>query len=179
MFALSHTMAEFDYEDDDAPARYKVLLYCPFCRSDVNMRFNRLRWCLEHRCTSVDCPWGDSGIPFYIVDDDIYRYLPTVVVGTLDKAASISVQASMRGFVGPPRGQCSVEGHGFTYATRADRKTGCLVPGCRGSRVALEIDDVLFAPSFRLQDELHLLRDSLGAVDAHYEAILDELQIGL
>ena len=27
-----------------------------------------------------------------------------------------------------------------------------------------------------MQDELHLLRDSLGAVDSHYEALLDELQ---
>jgi hypothetical protein len=27
-----------------------------------------------------------------------------------------------------------------------------------------------------MQDELHLLRDSLGAVDAHYEALLDDLQ---
>jgi hypothetical protein len=34
----------------------------------------------------------------------------------------------------------------------------------------------MFAPSFRLQDELHLLRDSLGAVDAHYEAALDSMQ---
>ena len=167
---------DFDYEDDDAPGKYQVLLYCPFCRSDIEMGFSRLRWCLEHRCTSPDCPWRETGLPFYIVDDDIYRYLPTVVVGTLDKAASISAQASMRGFVGAPMGKCSVEGHGYTYATRADRKTGCLVPGCRGTRTELEMDDHLFPPTFRLQDELHLLRDSLGAVDAHYEAILDELQ---
>jgi len=33
-----------------------------------------------------------------------------------------------------------------------------------------------FGPSYRLQDELHLLRDSLGAVDAHYEALFDGLQ---
>jgi len=34
----------------------------------------------------------------------------------------------------------------------------------------------LFPPSFRLQDELHLLRDSLGAVDAHYECAMDGIQ---
>ncbi len=33
-----------------------------------------------------------------------------------------------------------------------------------------------YAPTFRLQDELHLLRDALGAVDAHYEALIDHLQ---
>ena len=38
------------------------------------------------------------------------------------------------------------------------------------------MDPVRFGPSFRLQDELHLLKDSLGAVDAHYEALYDALQ---
>jgi hypothetical protein len=36
-----------------------------------------------------------------------------------------------------------------------------------------------YGPSFRLQDELHLLRDSLGAVDSHYEALYDQLQMAL
>jgi len=34
----------------------------------------------------------------------------------------------------------------------------------------------MYAPTVRMQDELHLLRDSLGAVDSHYEAVLDALQ---
>lgn len=38
------------------------------------------------------------------------------------------------------------------------------------------MDTALYGPSFRLQDELHLLRDSLGAVDSHYEALYDALQ---
>ena len=27
-----------------------------------------------------------------------------------------------------------------------------------------------------MQDELHLLRDSLGSIDSHYESLLDDLQ---
>jgi hypothetical protein len=34
----------------------------------------------------------------------------------------------------------------------------------------------LFPPTIRIQDELHLLRDSLGAIDAHYESLVDDLQ---
>jgi len=34
----------------------------------------------------------------------------------------------------------------------------------------------LYPATFRLQDELHLLRDSLGAVDAHYECAMDGMQ---
>jgi hypothetical protein len=110
------------------------------------------------------------------VDDELYRFLPTIVVGTLDKAASIALQPSMRGLVGAPWGMCSVAGHGFTYATRKIRPHGCLVPDCRGRAVGLPQDKASFPPALRLQDELHLLKDSLGAVDAHYEALFDHLQ---
>ncbi len=168
---------EPDPDDDDMPARYQVLLTCPFCGGlSIEMAFDRLTWRLEHRCMDAECPWPERALPFFIVDDEIYRFLPTVVVGTLDKAASIALQAAMRGLVGPPHGVCSETGHGFTYAPRSSKPNGCLVPGCPGSRQPLAGDPHHFGPRFRLQDELHLLRDSLGAVDAHYESLLDHLQ---
>ncbi|MEI8210952.1 MAG: helicase-related protein [Planctomycetota bacterium] len=168
---------EPDSLDESMPKRYQVLLRCPFCDHDLRMHFDRTRWRLLHVCDSDACPWPEDGLPVYIVDDEIYRFLPTIVVGTLDKVASISIQAAMRGFVAAPYGLCSVEGHGFAYSQRSDKKTGCLVPGCRGSRLALPMAANRFAPTFRLQDELHLLRDSLGAIDAHYESLLDHLEL--
>lgn len=140
------------------------------------MGFDRRLWRLEHRCGHADCPWRERGLPFYIVDQELYRFLPTVVVGTLDKAATIAMQPSMRGLVGAPWGKCSNKGHGFVYAPRSNRPFGCLVPECTGKRESLDQDAALFPPSLRLQDELHLLKDSLGAVDAHYEALFDHLQ---
>jgi hypothetical protein len=166
-----------DPDDDEMPERYRVLLTCPFCSQEqLAMVFNRRLWRLEHRCPNSECSWPGEALPFYVVDEEIYRYLPTVVVGTLDKAASIALQAAMRGLVGPPHGVCSEPGHGNLYAPRSTRSTGCLVPGCSGSKVPLPMTDDLYAPTFRLQDELHLLRDSLGAVDSHYESLLDHLQ---
>ncbi len=165
-----------DSLDQSMPKRYQVLLRCPFCDNGLRMQFDRTRWRLLHVCDSDDCPWPEEGLPVYIVDDEIYRFLPTIVVGTLDKVASISLQAAMRGFVASPYGLCSVSGHGFTYPERSDKKNGCLVPGCRGTRMALPMPANRFAPTFRLQDELHLLRDSLGAIDAHYESLLDHLE---
>jgi len=168
---------EPDVEDDQMPARYQVLLRCPFCGTDrLRMGFNRRLWKLEHRCTNEQCEWIEEALPFYIVDHEIYRYLPTVIVGTLDKAAIIAMEASMRGLVGAPSGICSEAGHGFTYAARAKRAHGCLVPGCRGRRQPISMKSELFGPTLRLQDELHLLKDSLGAVDSNYEALYDGLQ---
>lgn len=170
---------EPDSLDPAMPSRYQVLLRCPFCQSsDVSMGFNRKSWTLEHRCGNEQCPWKEEGLPFHVVDQEIYRFLPAVVLGTLDKAALVGMQAAMRGLFGPPAGKCSRAGHGFTYARRSKSPEGCLVPGCRdGRREPLVQSPELWGPSLRLQDELHLLRDSLGAVDSHYEGLLDHLQL--
>jgi hypothetical protein len=163
--------------DRAAAARYQVLLRCPFCRGDeIIMKWDRSRWTLNHVCTAVSCPWEGKPLPFHIVDQEIYRFLPTVIVGTLDKAASIAMQGAMRGFFAAPAGRCSKPGHGYSYIGRSKTPNGCLVPGCQESRLPLQMPDELFAPRLRLQDELHLLRDSLGAVDSHYESLLDHLQ---
>jgi hypothetical protein len=160
------------------PEAHRVLLHCPFCFSDeMEMHFDRRTWRLEHRCTTSDCPWSlQRGLPFHIVDDEIYRFLPSVVVGTLDKAASVAIQAAQRGLYASPIARCSRDGHGFTYAPRKASPHGCQVPGCKEPATTLGQEIPLFAPTVRVQDELHLLRDSLGAVDSHYETLLDHLQ---
>lgn len=166
-----------DVEEEGWEKKYQVLSSCPLCGSkEVYTRFNRGDWTLRHSCPNAQCPSGGAALPFYIVDKEIYRYLPTVVIGTLDKASLIAMQANMRGFLHGPTGICSRPGHGYTYAKRRNQSTGCLVPGCQADVKPIKTDDRRgFAPTFRLQDELHLLRDSLGAVDSHYESLMDSL----
>jgi Helicase conserved C-terminal domain len=172
-----HRPGQPDPTDPEMPARYQVLLRCPFCTSQaLEMRFDVSRWALDHVCTERSCPWKGQPLPIRVVDDEIYRSLPTVVLGTLDKAASVSMQAAMRGFYGAPSGRCPIPSHGYTYAPRSKSPSGCLFPKCSATPVALTQNPALYAPTIRMQDELHLLRDSLGAVDAHYEALLDGLQ---
>ena len=167
-----------DARNRDMPERHRVLLRCPFCFSDehdLSMRFDRASWRLLHICPNPNCPWPETGLPFHVVDEEIYRLLPSVVIGTLDKAASISLQAANRGLYASPIARCQGPGHGFTYAPRSTTPKGCLVPGCTFGLAVLGQELKLFAPSLRVQDELHLLRDSLGAVDSHYETLLDHL----
>jgi hypothetical protein len=168
---------ETNFRDPNMPKQYRVLLTCPFCRApDLRVGFSKERWRLYHYCGAENCPWGKRALPFYVVDEEIYRFLPTVVVGTLDKAANLGMQSSMRCFYAAPMGECPEEGHGFTYMRRGKSPYGCLFPECSAKPNNLPQSKELFAPTIRLQDELHLLRDALGAVDSHYEALLDHLQ---
>ena len=48
-----------DPADADMPARYQVLLRCPFCGIDeLQMRFDQTRWALDHVCTRHGLPVG-------------------------------------------------------------------------------------------------------------------------
>lgn len=168
---------EEDADDPEMPNRYRRLERCPFCHGrKLDMAFNARNWRLEHRCNNDACPWPERALPVTVVDEEIFRLLPAVIVGTLDKAASIAWQAAMRGLIGAPIARCTGEGHGYRYAPRSKNADGCLVPGCRHDRAVLNQPRDLFGPSVRIQDELHLLRDSLGAVDSQYETLLDHLQ---
>ena len=173
----SDRLTEADLRDPEIRGRYQILIHCPFCATpNPGMYFDNTSWSLQHHCNDSNCPWGRRPLPVTIVDDEIYRWLPTVVLGTLDKAASVSMQAAMRGFYGPPSGKCPVPNHGFTYAPRSKSPSGCLYPECRQRPIDLPQAPELFGPTIRMQDELHLLRDSLGSIDSHYEALLDDLQ---
>lgn len=169
---------QWDYEDDHMPDRLKMLESCPFCkRETITMKFRRKFWRIEHLCTNSKCTWGTlEPLPIWVVDTEVWRYLPTVVVGTLDKAAGIAFQTNMRGMVAAPSGFCSELGHGHTYAAKTGRPYGCLHPKCQKPVGPLPMKESFYGVTFRLQDELHLLRDSLGAVDAHYEALFDHFQ---
>lgn len=175
--------SERDNEDADKISErdnpYRLLEVCPFCRSkSVKTRFDRASWRLVHFCDAVECATAGEPLPIFVVDHEIWRFLPTIVIGTLDKAANIARHSGMRGLLGAPWGMCSRPGHGYTYAKRKAFPSGCLVPDCRSTEAQqLPMAADLYAPSFRLQDELHLLRDSLGAVDSHYELALDQLQL--
>ncbi|WP_211475159.1 helicase C-terminal domain-containing protein [Collimonas humicola] len=157
---------------------FKLLDRCPFCRGhDVSTSFDRVLWRLNHLCSNGGCPSDGKPLPIYVIDDEIWRLLPTVVIGTLDKAANISRQTGMRGLFGSPKGKCTKPGHGYTYAIRSGFPNGCLVPDCRGGAAGpLPMANELYPATFRLQDELHLLRDSLGAIDAHYECSMDGIE---
>jgi hypothetical protein len=156
----------------DLAQQFLVVSRCPFCFTEgVKIRADSSKIRLYHWCSSAGCPSGGP-LPIFITDNEVYRYLPTFVVSTLDKMVTCGHQKKFRNLLGQVLYKCRF--HGFTSEPR------CTVRSCNSSPVDLEpyrLEHPL--PSLMIQDELHLVRESLGCFASHYETFFDYLTMQL
>ena len=164
---LAQRYREMDQEELD---KERIIDICPFCGHTVHLRFNEGSYRLMHFCANPECPSGDA-LPIYMVDSEIYRYLPSAIISTVDKMAILGNNVNFRNILSGAPLRCPR--HGFTSTRK------CLV-----SRVASEFCDEEVgsfeevrmydpAPTLFIQDELHLIRESLGTYASHYESFID------
>lgn len=155
--------------DPVARQDWKRVVRCPACRTPtVVIDFDEVRTRLVHKCTREDCPFPQGRLPVYIVDNEIYRYLPSVIVGTIDKLAGLGNQRKFALLFGQIDGRC--EQHGYF-------KGICCQKDCNdANRLRRTARPAISGPSLFVQDELHLIKEGLGTFDAHYETFTQRLQ---
>lgn len=164
-----------------SPAQFRA---CPWCGADI--KANR-DICVEPylRRTLTYCgdPTGacpftarqadGEGLPVVVVDDEIYRLLPDLVIATVDKFAQLPWRGAVQTLFGRVQGRC--ERHGFRYPDDDEPdnphpKRGGL-PWARTDLPA----GPLRPPDLIIQDELHLITGPLGSMVGLYETAVDEL----
>ena len=149
----------------------RIIDICPFCgKASVHLKFDEETYRLMHFCGNPECQSGES-LPIFMVDTEIYRYLPSAIISTVDKLAILGNNPSFRNILsGAP---CRCPQHGFTSTRR------CLVNQAGNEFCSSEaqnfIDVTMYdpAPTLFIQDELHLIRESLGTYASHYESFID------
>lgn len=110
-------------------------------------------------CSNFKCDFTrDRALPIVAVDESIYRRLPTFLIATVDKFASL-----------PSVGESGV------LLGRADRYDtsgfyGAMEPGQGRFLLA-----PLLPPDLIIQDELHLISGPLGTMTGLYEAAIESL----
>lgn len=169
-----------------ANAAWNKLPTCPFCRSDTPTAL-RLFPEEHHRlgivCLNPRCEWNalhraagrQVALPFLLTDADIYRRAPSILLGTIDKLALIGQNPHTIDFIAGMFGLArAVEPSG---AELLDRPSGtalaaidngalqALAPAYSGGR-ELFVDPF---PSLIIQDEMHLLEESLGTFGGIFE----------
>lgn len=153
--------------------KYKRIFSCPLCAGPVTISYNEALKLIEHHCASPDCAASKERLPVYVTDHDIYRYLPTVIVSTVDKLALFGQNQRFANLFGRVDLICGAHGASFGKTnelcdaaaafSRGERPTTCSGVGVHYP----PFHDL--APAILVQDELHLLNEELGTFDAHYE----------
>lgn len=146
----------------------RIIDICPFCgRQTVHLKFDEDTYRLVHYCNNRDCKSGKA-LPIYMVDSEIYRYLPTAVISTVDKMAILGNNSNFRNLLRGGDWRCPR--HGCTSSRRCQvDKNFCDVE----VQYFEEVQMYDPAPTLFIQDELHLIRESLGTYASHYEGFLN------
>lgn len=153
-------------ESESEKKRHKIISKCPFCGKDsveVEGDLDKKRIYLV--CKNPDC--SESILPIYISDEEIYRYLPTFIVSTIDKTATAAFQRFFRHIFGQVTHKCP--DHGYLSGNECFQKSSCT----RSTEEFIPVDLKNPTPSILIQDEMHLIKESLGSYNAHYESFLD------
>lgn len=69
----------------------RQLQKCPRCKQRLDYRANRAAKAIEIRCSDAGCYFSSrtQPMPIWVVDTDVYRELPSLLIATLDKFAQI------------------------------------------------------------------------------------------
>lgn len=149
-----------------------VLPACPYCGCEqVALRPDTEKIRLRHAC-----PNCGRDLPVSITDDEVYRYLPTIVVATVDKLATIAFNPHFSHLTHGPARRCP--DHGFVTFTQGSRSDPRCLARNHCDRKPREWSSVRShdpAPALVIQDELHLLAEELGTFAAHYETLWQHL----
>lgn len=157
-----------DPNDSDTAEACRVLDLCPLCGNKPDVAFDSDSWTMRHICHTAGCRMNGI-LPVWGVDHDIYRNAPAVLVGTVDKLAQLGQNRQFQVLLGRAASRCPK--HGYTGTTQ------CAVFGCTTARAP--IANGIGAVRLEIADELHLLDESLGALDGMYETLLQAISAEL
>lgn len=186
---------------DDKLHELQFVHDCTYCKAkdSIYVKADIERGRLMHVCSNPHC-WSntcaDRGlygegikgeIGIYVSDEECYRYIPTILVGTLDKLAVIGHNQRFRLLFGGGRFFCPE--HGFTFdgpcmhkRIGKDAMDDYAAFKCGNNSRTTDVRTIdlgvakIPGVSFMLQDELHLSRENLGNFDAHYQTLFNAIQ---
>ncbi len=119
-----------------------------------------------------------EGLPVMVVDEEIYRRLPSLLITTVDKFAQMPWNGSVQMLFGQVDGLC--ERHGFRSPGLAESSEELEINGvhrAKGNMPSAKVlpQNPLRPPDLIIQDELHLISGPLGTLVGLYETAIDRL----
>jgi hypothetical protein len=162
----------------------RIITVCPDpdCKGRVRLKPDPAAVRLRHVCSQCG-----NDVPVYITDDEVYRYLPAVVVSTVDKLAHVARADQFVNLLAGPAYRCPDHGY-FTWHEAGEERDASGAPKVKDRCMARDLCTRKAAeyelveptkdptPALIVQDELHLLEEELGTFASHYDTLLKVMQ---
>lgn len=162
----------------------RQLTSCPWCGREIKAVHLRVYEAPSDigRCVTYcgddlgSCAFSEArapreGLPVMVVDEEIYRRPPSLLIATVDKFAQMPWQGQTQMLFGKVTAEC--QRHGFISPEVDDAESHPAARGFGATRNRTHIP--LRPPDLIIQDELHLVSGPLGSMVGLYEAAVDEL----
>ncbi|NTE55799.1 helicase [Agrobacterium tumefaciens] len=172
----------------DVQASYNKVPSCPCCGSATGLRRHKASGGKERAvivCFDTKCEWnrthgGIAPLPFLLTDDTIYQRAPAILLGTVDKLAmlgqSTQTITDILGMFGMAR-WIGPDGHLANPRETQDLSKGPTNSGASAVYPAYDGGERVFHdpfPSLIIQDEAHLLEESLGTFSGLFDTLLEK-----
>lgn len=112
-----------------------------------------------------------EGLPVMVVDEEIYRRLPSLLITTVDKFAQMPWNGAVQMLFGQVEGIC--ERHGYRSPEIDDKDSHPRKDNLPSAKT-IPVNP-LRPPDLIIQDELHLISGPLGTLVGLYETAIDKL----
>jgi hypothetical protein len=163
----------------------RQLTHCPWCGCEIaggrdirvdpyeKGRGRTFMYCsdLTGKCSFSLRQSPDEGLPVLVVDEEIYRLLPALLIATVDKFAQLPWKGETQMLFGQIDKCC--ERHGFRSPEIKDSDSHKAVGRLKSARSYAH--ELLRPPDLIIQDELHLISGPLGTLVGLYETVVDHL----
>jgi hypothetical protein len=164
------------------------LVSCPWCGSGLepgrDIAVNAVTRRTLITCPDPFCPfgpgaWHGEGLPVVVVDEEIYRLLPSLIIGTVDKFAQLTWRGETQGMFGRVSKRCTRHGYltDDTMTEKWELSGVTSLHPAKGNEPVGRIEKIapLRPPDLIIQDELHLISGPLGSMVGLYESVVDRL----
>lgn len=163
---------------------------CPMCGEATGLRRDESDGAKGKRaaivCFNTKCEWnvvhrGRHALPFLLTDDAIYARAPAIVLGTVDKLAMLGQHT---GTISKVMGMFGLahwidqRGNLDTPRREEDLRAGPAASGCTAVYPSYPSGRHVFHdpfPSLIVQDEAHLLEESLGTFSGLFDTLLENV----
>ncbi len=162
------------------------IVSCPWCGREIHSHHvkvyeppNSIGRCVTYcgdatgSCEFSEAKASMEGLPVMVVDEDIYRRPPSLLIATVDKFAQMPWKGETQNLFGQLNGLCLR--HGFLSPEIEVEDSGNHPTRNGLPRVQRQPHGPLRPPDLIIQDELHLISGPLGSMVALYETAVDEM----